>query len=345
MMWVNNNVSKALWVVLTVLSPYCFSEAPSDAELPFMDTATTASTPEATSTSATTNDQQAVTEQQNSDATVAEQPGLETAPLSKPTLKPRPPLLTTKAHVVKPALLASPHLQKTAIVIKTRPGVTETVEMAKNKLNRIVTPYANPKVLTVDNVQTKIEGAAVYLATDSDAPISLFISDADNGQATSLQLVPVNRATPVEIKIEADHLNPDNLNTTGSLVNTTLSPNQDADYLSDIKAIMQALAKQLVPIGFSLDANRRDTSVCHSSTLAFSDSQTFMGHDQYIVVLLAENKGFIPVQFEEAFCASDVVLAVAAWPKVRLTPGDKTEVFVLIRHHDEPDSAYRPSLL
>ena len=41
---------------------------------------------------------------------------------------------------------------QSSITIKPKPGRTESVVIAKGKLNRIVTPYAEPKVLTVDNV-------------------------------------------------------------------------------------------------------------------------------------------------------------------------------------------------
>jgi len=279
---------------------------------------------------------------------VAELPSTEAPipPLPKP--QKRPTLLGVKPPM--PTLMKpDSHGLKTGVTINSKQGITETVEVAKNKLNRIVTPYANPKVLTVDNVETKIDGSAVYVATDMESPVSLFISDVETGQATSLQLLPVNLATPVEIRIESDRQPDTNNPTSLGLSSESEKPfRQESDYSSDIKSMMQALAKQQVPSGFSLDEKASETgvsSLCHNPSLAFSYGQTFAGQDMHIVVLVAENKSFAPRVFEEAFCASESVMAVSSWPKIRLNPGDKTEIFVLIRNGHERDVEYRPSLL
>ncbi|PPD50745.1 MAG: hypothetical protein CTY16_01110 [Methylobacter sp.] len=270
-----------------------------------------------------------------------------TLPLPKPKPQKRPPLLGVKPQV--PTLIKpDKHSLKTGVTINSKQGITETVEVARNKLNRIVTPYANPKVLTVDNVETKVDGSAVYVATDMESPVSLFISDVETGQATSLQLLPVNLATPVEIRIESDRQpNTNNPSSLGLSSESEKPFRQESDYLSDIKSMMQTLAKQQVPSGFSLEkaSEAGASSLCHSPNLLFSYGQTFIGQDMHIVVLVAENKSFAPKIFEEAFCASESVMAISSWPKIRLNPGDKTEIFVLIRNGQERDVEYRPSLL
>ena len=271
-----------------------------------------------------------------------------TLPLPKPKLQKRPTLLTVKPPAPK-VKMPDNHSLKTGVTIHSKPGITETVEVARNKLNRIVTPYANPKVLTVDNVETKIDGAAVYVATDMESPVSLFISDVETGQATSLQLLPVSLDTPVEIRIESDR-HPENNNPAllGLSSESDKPFRQESDYLSDIKGMMQTLAKQQVPSGFSLDEKASPSgisSLCHHPNLTFSYGQTFAGQDMHIVVLVAENKSYAPNVFEEAFCASESVMAVSSWPKIRLNPGDKTEIFLLIRNGQERDVEYRPSLL
>ncbi|POZ50646.1 TraK domain-containing protein [Methylovulum psychrotolerans] len=276
-------------------------------------------------------------------------PPPELSPARVPPQKPqkRPPLLGVKAPE---QTLTKPDNRslKTGVTINSKQGVTETVEIARNKLNRIVTPYLNPKVLTVDNVETKIDGSAVYVATDMESPVSLFISDVETGQATSLQLLPVSLGTPVEIRIESDRQADANNPSLGLASQSDKPFRQESDYLSDIKIMMQSLAKQQVPSGFSLDEKASGMGVstlCHNPNLAFSYGQTFVGQDMHIVVLVAENTSLSPKIFEEAFCASESVMAVSSWPKIRLNPGDKTEIFVLIRHGQERDVEYRPSLL
>jgi len=55
------------------------------------------------------------------------------------------------------------------------PGTTAIVEVAIDHLNRIVTPFAAPRVRTVSQATTQVEGNAVYVATASEDPVSLYI--------------------------------------------------------------------------------------------------------------------------------------------------------------------------
>ncbi len=125
-----------------------------------------------------------------------------------------------------------PGLQS-GITLKPKPGRTESVVIAKGKLNRIVTPYADPKVLTVDNVETKIDGSVVYIATDSDIAVSLFVSDTESGSATSLQLLPRDMGMPVEIIIEQDPVRANGTEAASS--RTDAFTRQDSPYVAEIK--------------------------------------------------------------------------------------------------------------
>lgn len=236
---------------------------------------------------------------------------------------------------------------QSGITIKPKPGRTESVIVAKGKLNRIVTPYAEPKVLTVDNVETKIDGSAVYIATDSATPVSMFISDAETGDAASLQLSPQELMTPVEIRIEADASKAAQAEVGSSKTDRLFR--QDSPYINEVKTIMQNLGKQHIPQGFTLEEvtdELRSKAFCHDPNLAYWPGQLLSGHDSRIVVLIGQNNGNAPVIFEEAFCASEDTMAVAAWPKVRLEPGEKTEIYLLLRLPEgKSGEEIRPALL
>jgi len=236
---------------------------------------------------------------------------------------------------------------QSGVTIKPKPGRTENVVIAKGKLNRIVTPYADPKVLTVDNVETKIDGSVVYIATDSETAISLFISDAESGSAASLQLLPRDMETPVEIRIEQDMSKTNGSEAASSRTDTFTR--QDSPYVTEIKAMMQSMGKQQIPTGFTLEEvtnEIRSLSVCHGTNLSFTAGQLLSGHDSRIVVMIAQNNGSTTHVFEEAYCATEDVMAVAAWPKVRLAPGEKTEVFILMRLPEGKNGEeLRPALL
>ena len=282
-------------------------------------------------------------------------PTIEQVEPERPTVKPRSkrrPKLLDKAldslaitDQKKKALNSN---LPSGIVIKPKPGKTETVVIARGKLNRIVTPYADPKVLTVDAVETKVDGSVVYIATDTETPVSLFISDSDSGNAASLQLSPQSLLTPVEIRIDSD---PGKSLPGGDsdFVSGSKLFRQDSAYITEIKAIMQTLGKQQIPPGFTLEAMNdeiRSMTVCHNPKLTFWPGQVLSGHDSKIIVFIAQNNSAATTVFEEAFCASDNIIAVAAWPKVRLEPGEKTEVYILMRLPEgKSGEEIRPALL
>jgi conjugal transfer pilus assembly protein TraK len=257
-------------------------------------------------------------------------------PASRPKLKKRPKLLDKaptprNAQAERNVSDLMPGLQS-GIVIKPKPGRTESVIIAKGRLNRIATPYAEPKVLTVDPVETKIDGSAVYIATDAETPVSLFISDTETGGAVSLQLVPRDMAMPVEIRIEGDPRIANGAEAASSRTDKLFR--QDTPYIAEVKAIMQNLGKQQIPQGFTLEEVTEELlgiTFCHDPSLTYWPGQLLSGHDSRIVILIAENNSASTAFFEEASCASDDTMAVAAWPKIRLEPGEKTEIYLLMR--------------
>lgn len=257
-------------------------------------------------------------------------------PASRPKLKKRPKLLDKaptprNAQAERNVSDLMPGLQS-GIVIKPKPGRTESVIIAKGRLNRIATPYAEPKVLTVDPVETKIDGSAVYIATDAETPVSLFISDTETGGAISLQLVPRDMAMPVEIRIEGDPRIANGAEAASSRTDKLFR--QDTPYIAEVKAIMQNLGKQQIPQGFTLEEVTEELlgiTFCHDPSLTYWPGQLLSGHDSRIVILIAENNSASTAFFEEASCASDDTMAVAAWPKIRLEPGEKTEIYLLMR--------------
>lgn len=270
-----------------------------------------------------------------------------------PKLKKRPKVLDKATEKLSSNAVAESEKPKgldlglqSGITIKPKPGRTESVIIAKGKLNRIVTPYAEPKVLTVDNVETRVDGSAIYIATDSESPVSMFISDTESGNAASLQLSPQELVMPVEIRIDGDPKA--NASEAGSSKNDRLF-RQDSPYITEVKAIMQNLGKQQIPQGFTLEDltdELRAMTFCHDPGLTYRPGQLLSGHDSRIVVLIAQNNGLLATTFEESFCASENTMAVAAWPKVRLEPGEKTEIYLLLRLPEgNSGEEIRPALL
>ncbi len=254
----------------------------------------------------------------------------------------RPGLLEVKK--TKEKVEHNPDLSLGAIVIKPRPGMTESAVIKRGKMNRIITPFDDVKVITMDPIETKIEGRDLYIVTESEVPVSLYIMSQNNeGTTLSLQLVPKDSIAPVEIKI-AD---------TGQHVTAENNDNRynkpSLPYVNEIKSIMQSMGKQLIPSGFTLSdltPSITNTTFCHDPNLTFLPGQVLTGASMKMVVLVAQNTNSTPVNFEESSCANESVISVAAWPKISLNPGDKTEVYILMRSGgDESHEESRPRLV
>ncbi|MGI9295063.1 MAG: hypothetical protein ACR2PS_13870, partial [Pseudomonadales bacterium] len=80
----------------------------------------------------------------------------------------------------------------TRIGLLVEPGTTEVVPMARNYMNRIITPFENPKLITANDIVFKKEGSSVFVTTQSEAPVGIHIlsNDASDTRSISLALVP-----------------------------------------------------------------------------------------------------------------------------------------------------------
>jgi conjugal transfer pilus assembly protein TraK len=132
--------------------------------------------------------------------------------------------------------------------VTVSPGTTAIVEVAIDHLNRIVTPFAAPQVRTVSQATTQVDGNAIYVATATEEPVSLFITEAgDTATALSLTLAP-RHIPPREVRLVLAG---------GNLVRTaaptprprdTAAPG-DQPYVEHLAALFRALAQNQVPAG------------------------------------------------------------------------------------------------
>ena len=224
--------------------------------------------------------------------------------------------------------------------LRVSPGTTAIVEVAIDHLNRLVTPFAAPQVRTVSPATTQVEGSAVYVATASEDPVSLFITEAgDPATAISLTLAP-RHIPPREVRLVL----------TGGVVRApapTVTPpraviaRDDQPYVEHLAAALRALAQNRVPAGYApRKAGRGEHAACRQPGLSVSIAQVLEGPGLRLLAARARNQGKEPVDLEEGRCTADagsVVAAVAAWPRSRLAPGEETELYVALRPR-EPDA-------
>ncbi|QXP89489.1 TraK domain-containing protein [Methylococcus capsulatus] len=256
--------------------------------------------------------------------------------LPKPKTK-RPP-----AHQAAHAAAARGPREETQVLLRAHPGATLSARIARGLLNRISTPFDDPKVLTVSPVETHIEGRSVYVATESYEPVGLFITDAGGEAAVSLELIPEDRSRPAEIRIESDAAR----NAGGE---PATAAGRDDPYLDDLKATMKTLAQGLVPAGYSLSEPREAVGRFHCAMpgAEFEPGQILSGSRYDIVVFRATNRSGGSLSLDETACAAPGVRAVAAWPRLRLRAGESAEVYVIVDAGaaDAGQDQRRPSLL
>jgi conjugal transfer pilus assembly protein TraK len=220
--------------------------------------------------------------------------------------------------------------------------------VAIDHLNRIVTPFASPQVRTVSPATTQVDGSALYVATTSEDPVSLFITEAgDTATAISLTLAPRHIA-PREVRLVL----------TGALVRTSAPVarprdpvgRDDEPYVEQIAAAFRALAQSRVPAGYGLrPAGRGERAVCLQPGLAVTTAQVLEGRGLRILAARVRNQDKRPLEIAERTCRGDAgtpVAAVAAWPRVALVPGQETELYVALRPREsDAETRDRPSLL
>jgi conjugal transfer pilus assembly protein TraK len=229
------------------------------------------------------------------------------------------------------------------------PGTTAIVEVAIDHLNRIVTPFASPQVRTVSGATTEVEGNAVYVATASEEPVGLFLTDAgDPATALSLTLAP-RHIPPREVRLVlADGPR--------AHAPVPVTPGKeparsgDQPYVEHLATVFRALAEERVPAGYGLRAAGKGERVtCAQVGLKLTTGQVLEGPTLRVLAARAENTGSRSLELDERTCRGreDLpVAAVAAWPRVWLAPAEATELYVAIRPRAaESVRRERPSLL
>jgi len=236
-------------------------------------------------------------------------------------------------------------LQGDGTELTIRPGRTEMVQIARNHLNRFVTPFARPEVQSsAQATSTKVEGSVVYVATASPEPIGIFIVDGDNpANAFSMTLMP--RETPpvsMTLRLASYAASPAPSGAPAGAEDSTSS------YVAELRETFRALASGEIPRGFGMRpiaGRSAEMPDCVLPGLQAVPAQEISGGEIVVIVSRLTNVSTAPLEVNESRCASDRVLAVAAWPHVALLPGQSTELYIAIRRAAPPAANSRPSVL
>lgn len=236
-------------------------------------------------------------------------------------------------------------LRPTPSEITVKPGRNEMIQVGRGHLNRLVTPFGAPDVKTAaDKTRTtfEVEGSIVYVATTETQPIGFIITDLANpANAMTVTLLP--RDVPaVSVALRMDEV-------AAPLASGGLGVGggQD-DFVASLRETFRQLALGEVPAGFGMKRTAAGNPLmpeCLMPGLSVQPAQEITGSAITILVAKLTNRNRIPLSVDEMSCASDRVLAVAAWPSVELMPGQSTELYIALRREAPPSINARPSVL
>lgn len=233
-------------------------------------------------------------------------------------------------------------------------GVNATMGIAFDYPNRIVTPFAHPEVKTNSTASITVEGSIVYVSTNADAPVSMFVHDRGRGDpAISLTLIP-EPIPAVSTRINIRGFDNDAADGLGGRADASPAAPASAElahtfetstsYVATLVAIMKELARGRVPDGYSfrtLHGTSPLMPTCTMPGLALQPAQLLGGSAFDVIVARATNATVSPVTVKEDGCVGDQVRAVAAWPDRIVRPGANTEIYIVLVRPDAGDDDAR----
>lgn len=210
--------------------------------------------------------------------------------------------------------------------IVVSPGQSQVIEISKGFLNRIVTPFESPKVITVNEIDTKIKQNVVYVATNSNTPIGLYIYEEENpAEAIPLILNP-KQMPPIEVVLKYSGAGNASTSVRARRFEET------SDYLDTLVNILRDVAQEKIPPGYTLvtpTALDNTMYYCNQAGLATEVGQILDGHNYRIIVLMGVNNKEVNVELNEKNCTRPGIIAISSWPNTLMGPNEPTEIYLV----------------
>lgn len=237
-------------------------------------------------------------------------------------------------------------------LVSIRPGYNQAIPIALGQPNRLVTPFANPQVISTvlsggrgkDCGEVCIRDSVVYITTNRTYPVTAFITEKGREDlAMSITMIP-EAIPPREVTLTLPEEFMSKLRTQGK---SSTKPDYakaqawetDQPYITSIKKTFRKLALGEVPSGYGLRAigNREATPICRQDGLkfAFHPGQILEGSNMDFYVGVVKNVSNKPVEFLEQHCGGWRIAAVTSYPQKLLEPGQSTEVYIAVKHPDD----------
>jgi TraK protein len=262
-----------------------------------------------------------------------------------------PVALTKKPQFEQPRLRtvnegegADQEPSKLKIVVE--PGITNIVNVAKMFMNHFITPFDDPKVITVNPIEFKKDGSSIYVATQSDRPVGLEIRSNDSSDTRSISLTLIPKAIPqrtITLQLAGDM-------SAGAPISGMRAKRweESSPYEETLIGLASTVAKGEVPEGYGLTSSTEQVP-CQIPNVNYYTGQRLTGSHYSVFVMKAVNTGKATLELTgNAGCAFPGVVFVASYPVAHLEANQSTEVYVVVANDSyspTPRANFRPSLL
>jgi conjugal transfer pilus assembly protein TraK len=226
---------------------------------------------------------------------------------------------------VSPGVIADNKIKS----VKVGSDRNELVYVSLTQLNKIATPFADPKIVDSTGATLKAVGQDLFIQPANDKPLTVYITDGGVGQSIGITLVPVANLPAQSIVIEPD---------ASTTKNVPSQPAQDelvpSDYVGRLTSHIKQLALGKTPTGFV--KSKLTKAIASSPQLVYETQNKFVGstYDIFSYKLVSVSES--PIELSEETFYTPSVRAVAFYPLAMLQKGEATMVYVIAEHMGAP---------
>lgn len=249
-------------------------------------------------------------------------PGVINLPLPKPL---KPPAQILPGLGLTPGSIADNKIKS----VKVGSDRNELIYVSFTQLNKIATPFADPKAIDASGATLKAVGQDLFIQPANDKPITIYITDGGIGQSIGITLVPMANMPAQSIVIEPE---------ASTTKNIPSQPAQDemvaSDYVGRLTSHIKQLAMGKTPTGFV--KSKLVKAMASNPQVVFETQNKFVGSTydifSYKLISISEN----PIELSEETFYTPSVRAVAFYPITMLQKGETTMVYVIAEHMGGP---------
>lgn len=200
-------------------------------------------------------------------------------------------------------------------------GENHRITISRNHPNIINTPFARAHAVGLkQHYDLGSNGSAILVTPKTGKPFFLSITDADNptGMPISLTLVPSSKLYSQTITVSL-----------GGRHGAASSAGSNNGFSQKLAAVIRDIVMLKTPAGYSVRPLNHKFSMGNGMTVA--PVERYSGSEFDIYRYRLKNRSRKPqILSEEMFGANPRVLAVAFYPKIRVNPGESTDVLIMV---------------